>query len=347
MSDLTPTPKSGWLRPENYVQWIPPVALGYVGFLYLDKILPLVNRVLENGIYTLALGLTLAAMVGLVLSKDIHQVLYSLYRSGIRWATNLVIRIDPISILRDGIRRIKENLARMSASDAELAAQERQLEQLIASNSREHDKNMQMMSAAKKRVDGGDKSMKGKMILSARQAGRLEESNMTYQGLLNKIKSFRAMTARVREGAEIVAEDMEQTVQNEEIKRKAVRSAYRSLMSAKQVMQGDAHRELENMALENLANDYFSKIGEMEQFMDESKSFLDGMDLQNGIYEEDALSKLDEWEKKTDGILSVGKQKIRVSGDPSDYGTIGRPDELGAEAPARRQSYANLFDIKK
>jgi hypothetical protein len=345
MSELVSTPKSGWSRPENYTQWIPIIALGATGFYFLDKILPIVDRVLENGIYTVGLGLTLAALVGIVMSKDLHQVFWSFYRSGIRWLTNFVIRIDPISILRDGIKRVKANLANMSASEAELAKQERQLEQLIESNTKEYGENMKMMSAAKKRVAGGDKSMKGKMILSARQAGRLEESNMTYQGLLNKIKAYRAITARVREGAEIVAEDMEQTVQNEIIKRNMVRSAYKSLMNAKKVMQGDEKRELYDMALESLADDYFSKIGEMEQFMDESKSFLDGMDLQNGIYEEDALTKLDEWEKKTDGILSVGKTRIRVDDESEDL--IGRPDELGAQEPPKRQSYANLFDIKK
>lgn len=345
MSDLASTPKSAWVRPENYTQWLPIVALGATGFYFADKILPLVNRVLENGIYTIGLGLTMAALVGVIMSKDLHQVGWSIYRSGIRWMTNLVIRIDPISILRDGIKRVRGNLAKMSESDGELAGQERQLEELIASNTREHDENMKMMSAAKKRVAGGDASMKGKMILSARQAGRLEESNMTYQGLLNKIKGFRAMTTRVREGAEIVVEDMEQTVKNEVIKRKMVRSAYKSLMNAKQVMHGDAQREMYDMALEDLADDYFSKIGEMEQFMDESKSFLDGMDLQNGIYQEDALAKLDEWENKKDGILSVGKTRVRVDGDPEDL--IGRPDELGTQEAPKRQSYANLFDIKK
>lgn len=346
MSELTPSVKSGWSRPENYTQWIPILAVGAVGFYFLDKILPFVQSVLDNILYTGVLGVGVALLAGIVMSKDLHRLGYSFYRSGIRWLTNLVVRIDPISILRDGIHRVKQNLENMSASEAELASQERSLEQIIASNTAEYSQNMKIMSAAKKRVAAGDKSMKGKMVLSARQAGRLEESNMTYQGLLNKIKAYRAITARVREGAEIVTADMEQTVENEVIKRKMVRSAYKSLMNAKKVMQGDEQRELYDMALENLAEDYFSKIGEMEQFMDESKSFLDGMDLQNGIYEEDALTKLDEWEKKTDGILSVGKTRIKVD-DESEEGLIGRSDELGTVGPPKRQSYANLFDIKK
>lgn len=346
MSELTTSPKSGWSRPENYTQWIPVAALGVAGFYFLDKILPFVQSVLENILYTGVLGIGVAMMVGLVMSKDLHRLGYSYYRSAIRWLTNLVVRIDPISILRDGIRRVKQNLENMSASEAELATQERSLEQLIASNSAEYSQNMKMMSAAKKQVAGGNKAMKGKMILSARQAGRLEESNMTYQGLLNRIKAYRAITARVREGAEIVAADMEQTVENEIIKRKMVRSAYKSLMNAKKVMQGDEQRELYDMALENLAEDYFSKIGEMEQFMDESKSFLDGMDLQNNIYEGDALTKLDEWEKKTDGIMSVGKTRIKIDEASDEDGLIGRSDELGTAEPPKRQSYP-LFDIKK
>jgi hypothetical protein len=171
MSELTPSPKSGWSRPENYTQWIPVIALGAAGFYFLDKILPFVQSVLENLLYTGVLGIGVALMVGLVMSKDLHRLGYSYYRSAIRWLTNLVVRIDPISILRDGIRRVKQNLENMSASEAELASQERSLEQLIASNTKEYGK------------------------------------EMTYQGLLNRIKAYRAITARVRAGAEIVAAD--------------------------------------------------------------------------------------------------------------------------------------------
>jgi hypothetical protein len=347
MSDLVQTPKSGWSRPENYVQWIVLAALAGLGVHFFDLVLPILNRVMENMILAVFLGLSLTAIGAVLVSKDIHLLLWSYYRSGIRFFTNLLIRIDPVSVLRDGIRRVKKNLKNMSSSDAELASQQRALEELIEANSREYGENMKMMSAAKRLVAGGNESMKGKMILSGRQAGRLQESNMTYQGLLNKIKGYRALTARVREGAEVVVEDMDQTVKNEIIKRKMVRSAYKSLMNAKKVMQGDEQREMYDMALENLANDYFSKIGEMEQFMDESKSFLDGMDLKNGIYAEDALASLDEWEKKTGGILSVGKTKIRV--DDGSGELIGRDDELDAPKPEiqKRQSYANLFDIKK
>lgn len=346
MSELNPTPKSGWVRPENYVQLGVLAALGVLGFHFLDVILPVVDRVLENVLYTAVLGVGITAVGAVLVSKDFHKLLWSFYKSGIRWATNFVIRIDPIGILKDYRDQVRGNLKEMSKSEAELAKEEQSLQSLIDSNTSEYEHNMKMVSSAKKQLAGGNKSMKSTMVLSARQAGRLEESNMTFQGLLNKIKTYRALAARMREAAEFMAEDIDQTIVVEEKKRNTVRSAYKSMVNARKVLQGDAQRELYDMALENLANDYFSKIGELEQFMEESKDFLNGMDLQNGVYEEDALSKLDEWEKKTDGIMSVGKTRIKVDDDPAGE-PVGRDDELGTAAPQKRQSYANLFDIKK
>jgi hypothetical protein len=345
MPELNPT-RSGWSRPENYVQWAVIAALGFWGFKELDVILPLVNRVLEDAIMTAIYGFALCVIGAVALSKGFHQILWSWYKSGIRFLTNLVVTIDPIGILKNYRDQVRSNLKEMSRSEGALAEQERSLEDLIQTNTDEYNKNMRMVSAAKKQLAGGNKGMKGTMVLSARQAGRLEESNMTYQGLLNKVKTYRTLAARMREAAEFMAEDIDQTIIVKEKERKMVRAAYKSLMNAKKVMQGDEQRELYDMALENLANDYFSKIGEMEQFMDESKSFLDGMDLQNGVYEEDALAKLDEWEKKTDGIMSVGQTKVRIAGEPGEE--IGRDDELSdAATPVKRQSYANLFDLKK
>jgi hypothetical protein len=57
------------------------------------------------------------------------------------------------------------------------------------------------------------------------------------------------------------------------------------------------------MTMEKLTDDYGLKMGEIEQFMDVSKGFIDTVDLDNGIYEANALSQLEAWEAKSQNLL--------------------------------------------
>jgi hypothetical protein len=87
------------------------------------------------------------------------------------------------------------------------------------------------------------------------------------------------------------------------------------------------------------------KLGEIEQFMNDTQSFVNSVDLQNGVYEEDALDKLKEWETRSANLLEggSGKTKFRISsvGDsPEDVNTL---DDESSE-PKTQSAYAELFN---
>jgi hypothetical protein len=52
------------------------------------------------------------------------------------------------------------------------------------------------------------------------------------------------------------------------------------------------------MALEAMAEDVGQKVGEMERFMDVSRNFMDSIDLQNGVFEEEGLAMLENGRKR-------------------------------------------------
>jgi hypothetical protein len=66
-----------------------------------------------------------------------------------------------------------------------------------------------------------------------------------------------------------------------------------------------------DMAMENITEDVANKVGEMERFMELSANFMDSVDLQNGVFEEEGMKMLEEWEKESTSLL-LGEEKTQL-----------------------------------
>ncbi len=103
------------------------------------------------------------------------------------------------------------------------------------------------------------------------------------------------------------------------------------------------------MAMESITTDYYNKLGEIEQFMEDSQNFINTMDLENGVFEEDALSKLDEWQKRSENLLEggSGKTKYRVAPGSVFASSAAAEEEIVSEEQQqekeKRQSFADLY----
>lgn len=81
------------------------------------------------------------------------------------------------------------------------------------------------------------------------------------------------------------------------------------------------------------------KMGEIDSFIENSKGFVEGLDIQNGVYEAEAMKKLQEWEQKADSIL-LGSQKQAMLEHVTNTSTIN----LGITVPAAQQvDYSKLI----
>jgi hypothetical protein len=99
------------------------------------------------------------------------------------------------------------------------------------------------------------------------------------------------------------------------------------------------------MALEAIAEDVSQKIGEMERFMDLSTSFMDSVDLQNGIFEEEGLALLEKWEKEgTSLLLGEEKQTLLLdANNDSNLLDLNAPIKKATEIPHDNQ-YNKFFE---
>lgn len=293
--------KSFWQKPEGVTGLIFLSALvlggGYLFFTFLPAILVAA----QNTLYLAGMLAALGAVVYMVLDPKMRNLIWYMYKSVMRSITGVFVQIDPVGILKSYVEDLKDNLRKMSKQVGVVRGQMRRLKNIMTENNAEIAKNMQLASVAQRQ------GKQNQVVLSTRKAARLKESNSKYQALHNKLTVLYRILDKMYKNSEILIEDTEDQVKVKEQERKAIRASHSAMKSAMSVISGDPDkRAMFDAAMENIADDVAGKVGEMERFMEMSANFMDSIDLQNGVFEEQGMAMLEEWEQKSTLMLLDG-----------------------------------------
>lgn len=301
-------PKSFWEKPEGKAGMIFTGFLG-LGALYgVYKTLPFLINIVENTLHLSLLLGALGALVYVVLDPKMRNLVFYMYKSFMRWLTGIFIQIDPIGILKSYMDDLRDNLKDMNKQITVVKGQMRKLKQIILDNHKSINNNLKLANAAK------EKDKKGIMILKSRKAGRLKDSNLKLDGLYKKMEVLYRVLSKMYENSEILLEDIDDQVTVKEQERKVIRASHSAMKSAMNIIAGNSDKkELFDRALEAIADDVSMKIGEMERFMEMSTNFMDSIDLQNGIFEEEGLDLLDKWEKEGVSLILGSEKDLLVN----------------------------------
>lgn len=326
--------KSFWKRPEGVTGTIFMIALIAGGGLLLYNFLPALIVLTKNILTLSALLVALGALLYVALDPKMRNLIWYGYKSVMRWITGLFVNIDPIGILKSYVEDLESNLGKMRKQIGILRGQQRKLQTLIEDNNKEIDQNMKLAAAAR------DKGMEQQMLLSSRKAARLKESNEKYSVLVQKIDILYRILVKMHDNSEVLLEDTRDQVQLKEQERKAIRASHSAMRSAMSVMSGDPDkRAMFDMAMESITEDVANKVGEMERFMEMSSNFMNTIDLQNGVFEEQGMQMLEKWEKESTLMLMGGKKSSESTLDLN--GPIARPE---SKQSGGNTQYDNLFN---
>lgn len=316
---------------------------GYLLYMLLPILIPLI----QNTLYLALMLAVLAAIVYMVLDPKMRNLIGYMYKSVMRWITGMFVTIDPVGILKNYLDDLKDNLAEMSKQIGVLRGQMRKLKTIMEQNEREMQSNMKIASAA--REQGKDKHM----MLSSRKAARLQDTNQKYHELYTKMEVMYRILTKMYQNSEILLEDVKDQVALKEQERKAIRASHSAMKSAMSVISGDPDkRAMFDAAMEAIADDVAMKVGEMERFMEMSANFMDSVDLQNGVFEEEGLKMLEKWEQEST-LLLMGDHKNTTllnsglnSSDTLDLNQpTARPErQERSSGSSSGNSYENLFD---
>jgi hypothetical protein len=341
MSNITPVstpsmdfkPKSFWEKPEGVTGMIFMAGIVLGGGYLLYKALPYLITLAANTLYLALLLVALAAVVYMVLDPRMRNLVWFGYKSIMRWITGMFVEIDPIGILKSYVESLSDNLAKMSKQIGVLKGQKKQLQQLMDTNNRDIEASMKLAEQAKKQ--GQD----AQIVLNTRKAARLQESNQKYGALANKIEVLERILNKMYENSSILLEDTKDNVKVKEQERAAIRTSHSAMRSAMSVLSGDPDkRAMFEMAMESINNDVANKVGEMERFMEMSNGIMGSIDLQNGVFEEEGMKMLEEWEQKSSLML------LGDGGKPADTLQLKQlPKADGQQAAGGNSDYDSLF----
>lgn len=297
-------PKTFWQKPEGVTGLLFLVGfLGIIGYFVatnIAAILAFTQSVLGLAVTLLVLG----AIIYMVLDPKMRTLVGYMYKSVMRWITGWFITIDPIGILKNYVDDLQDNLSKMGTQLGSLKGQMRKLMTIMEDNSKEIEHSMVI---AKKAKEMGDEK---NMLLSSRKAARLQDSNEKYKTLYNKMDILYRVLTKMYQNSEVLLEDTIDQVKVKEQERKAIRASHSAMKSAMSILSGDKDkRAMFDQALETIADDVANKVGEMERFMEMSSKFMDSIDLQNGVFEEEGLKMLEQWEEQSSLLLMEGKGK--------------------------------------
>jgi hypothetical protein len=101
-----------------------------------------------------------------------------------------------------------------------------------------------------------------------------------------------------------------------------------------------------DMALEAMAEDVGQKVGEMERFMDMSKNFMESIDLQNGVFEEEGMQMLERWEKEGVSFLLGGEKNkiIEKAKNPKEVLDLNAPPVHVPKVERGGNQYDTFFE---
>lgn len=332
--------KSFWSRPEGVTGAIFLGALifgiGYLALTSLAALIAFVNTTIGAFITLMVLG----TLVFMALDSKTRTLVSYMYKSAMKWLTGLFVQIDPISILKSYVENLKTNLNKMSRQINQLRGQMHKLQESILVNKKEIHSNLNMANQA------AQVNKQAQMLLKSRKAGRLQESNIKLEDLYKKMEILYRVLSKMHENSEILVEDVQDQVSVKEQERKAILASNSAMKSAMSVIKGDPDKKaMFDAALENIAEDVANKVGEMERFMDVSQSFMQSIDLQNGVFEEEGLRMLEKWENESVSLL-LGSEKEEIilkSHDHDDILDLNEPIKH-PEKVGRTNQYDNLFE---
>ena len=317
--------KSFWSRPEGVTGGLILGGIIAGGSYLLYKFLPVLIGMLSNTLYLAGMLIILGALIYIALDPKARTLIWYMYKSSMRWITSLFVKIDPIGILKSYVEDLKDNLGKMNKQITKLRSQMHLLKEQIYNNSKQINTSLDQAKQAQQ------VQQESVMVLKSRQAGRLKESNFKLEDLYRKMEILYKVLNRMYENSEIMAEDISDQVKIKGQERAAIHASHSAMRSAMSVISGDKdQRALFDEALEAMADDVSLKVGEMEQFMELSENFMSSVDLQNGVFEEEGIKMLEQWEKQ-------GVSKL-LGSDKADLIKDDKPLDLHEAVPERQNA---------
>jgi hypothetical protein len=316
------TPKSFWKRPEGPFGMVVLAALIVAGVYGFSLILPFLEQVLENTIYTAILGAVVVAILWLVFNPTFRTAVSNLFQNGVRFFASWVVETDPIGILRNNLDDMKKAKYDLDQTLQRFAGSDERLQRSIAAKSEEINnlgrkaaKAQQMAAAATDPMEKERLTLEGQTFLE--QAGMLMQGVKQLQALEDQTSKMLKTFQHWSQIADSKIQRTENKVNFLAEQRKMILDAKATLGVGQRLLRGNPEQlKMVDMALDYLEDDTSRTLGEIREFSRYTDKLLTDDQIESGAAADEAAAKFAEFNQKllTSGNQATGADMIHVPG---------------------------------
>lgn len=287
---------------------------GIFALIHINPILTFLNSLLANTLTFAGLCAALAAIVYCVLDPKIRRIVSELYFMLVRKVMGLVVEMDPISIVKHQVERMKEKIREiqknMGSLDGLIKESERRLES--KKSQIEHDAIALKKCAEKNKISEAQ--------VYERSVVRLDEIIKRQEKRLDDARKWYAILKDLKYEAELTVKDTENEINERVEEWSMIKKQHKVFTSVMGILKGDDQLNMFTQAMDYMSMDITQKLGEMESIINETGSIMTKISLENEISSEKAKDLLNIYEQYgIDGILGKVDTTKMIDNDQSRF----------------------------
>lgn len=286
--------KSFWSKPEGKTGLIVNTVLIAALIYFWGSIVPFLLSAAEDTLHLIVVCTAIAAILYVAFDSNFRRFLWYGYRSMMRWITQWFVDLNPISILKTYMEKLTEKKAELDAAVGEIKGQRQKLARDIEKNNTTFEASMSKLNAAKAQQNDSDPNKRhqaGRIVgVESKQVARLEALLKMQTKHMQKFDFIVTVLTRYGEVCEDSITDMGHEIKFREQERDQAKSFHKGMSAAFGILKGmPDDQEMYDMALESLERDYTTKMGEVENALDLTKTII----MQADFNDEAAMQKAD------------------------------------------------------
>jgi hypothetical protein len=305
------------------VTWTLLGGLGATAVYFWGLIVPFLIDAATNTIKLAGLCAAVGAILWIFFDPKIRTLVSYAYSSAVHKLLKEFVDIDPIGALNTFVERTKERVEAQTKIIGSLQGQRNELAAYIDGNEKEREMQLARAAAAKKIVDKGGENaarMRSQLKFSGNQAGRLLASTTELKKRLERIDVYLTNLKRIRDASSDLQQNIEAEVKLRTENYRMMNKSVTAIRLAQKIMEASGpEKEIYDTALESVAQSVAQNEGEIEYFMERVQPILDGADLDNLIYEDSAVTQL---EDRTANAPPAAKVRVAGESSPDEFGDL-------------------------
>jgi hypothetical protein len=254
----------------------------------IPAILAWINNIIKLVGSLLVLGLILFA----VFDKNTRLAASTWYMLMVRKFMGLIVRMDPIAILEDTIKKAYKTIGKLEKAMGNLNGVYKGFQKKVEVKKTELTECLERKKVA---IKTGKKEVE---LLEDRQSVRIEALIKDYISLRDSAEKWYNTLSKLADMAKFTVTDAENEVEAQKEKYEMVKQSHSAFKSAMSVINGDPDElALYNQAFQYVEKDIMEKLGEMDRVINSAGGIVDKIDIDNEVFKvkgDDLLKKYEE-----------------------------------------------------